>query len=369
MHSYRDRWEPMSMADMIWRSLALLLLGLLWFIGDNGHEGLILLLVLVNMTLARWRFSWPTWTTLIDLAVCTAVMPLWPEASYGLALPLFEAMRAYKPLFVLPIAVVVVAFAKVELLLLVVLIQAMFAGGILHYGSKQLASYRREADSERRDRYELESLKEELLLANMQTAHFAELTERNRISLKLHDDVGHELTAALLALQAYEQLRKEGDLQAGSMLEQAMNRLRASSWQLRETVHDLKPARAIGVAHLEEICRNFQAFPVKLHVYGDTSEVPAYLWIILASCLKEALTNIVRHSKAKHVEVSLDSSEHLIRLSVHNDGVTPEITVEPGIGLRNLRQRAQAVGGSISMNHRNGFQLICVLPIRKERLT
>lgn len=369
MDSYTHRWQTMSTADMIWRSLALLLLGLLWFAGDNGYEGLILLLVLVNMTLARWRFSWPAWTALIDLAVCAAVMPLWPEASYGLALPLFEAMRASKPLFVLPIAAVAIAFAKPDLMLLVVLVQAAFAGGILRHGSKQLASYRLEADRERRDRYQLERLKEELLLANFQTAQLAELAERNRISLKLHDDVGHELTAALLALQAFEQLWKEQDPRAGSMLEQAVTRLRASSRQLRETVHNLKPARAIGVGHLEEICRNFKALPVQLHVYGDTSGVAAHLWVILNSCLKEALTNTVRHSKASHVEVSLDSGEHIVRLSVQNDGAPPDANVEPGIGLRNLRQRAQAVGGSISVNSANGFQLICVLPTGKDAMS
>ena len=83
----------------------------------------------------------------------------------------------------------------------------------------------------------------------------------------------------------------------------------------------MRPVQATGIRSLEEICRNFKAMPVQSQIYGDTSRIAAHLWVILNACLKEALTNAVRHSKAKHVEVSLDVNEHIVRLSVLNDGV------------------------------------------------
>lgn len=245
------------------------------------------------------------------------------------------------------------------------LVQASFAGWIVFCWSKQIHQYRLEADQERRDRYELEILKGELLMANVQTAQLAELRERHRISQKLHDEVGHELTAALLAFQAFETLWRENDPQAEDMFAQAQMRLSRSALELRETVHNMQPVQAIGIRSLEEICRNFKALPVQLQIYGDTSRIAAHLWVILNSCLKEALTNAVRHSKAKHVEVSLDVNEHIVRLSVQNDGVLDSSSL-PGTGLRNLRQRAQAAGGSISTNTSSGFQLVCVLPMGKE---
>lgn len=365
MRSYTDSWSP-SIAVVIWRMFALLLLAALWFMGDAGTEGFVLIFALAILAIARWRFSLPSWTTLVDQILCMSIIPFWPEAGFGLALPLFETMLADKPLFSLPIlAALVIGYVDPDLPLLLMLVQASFAGWIVLCWSKQIHQYRLEADQERRDRYELEILKGELLMANVQTAQLAELRERHRISQKLHDEVGHELTAALLAFQAFETLWRENDPQAEDMFAQAQMRLSSSALELRETVHNMQPVQAIGIRSLEEICRNFKAMPVQLQIYGNTSRIAAHLWVILNACLKEALTNAVRHSKAKHVEVSLDVNEHIVRLSVQNDGVLDSSSL-PGTGLRNLRQRAQAAGGSISTNTSNGFQLVCVLPMEKE---
>ncbi|MCM3782190.1 histidine kinase [Neobacillus mesonae] len=365
MKSYTDTWSP-KIAILIWRIFAILVLAVLWFKGNAGTEGFALVFVLAILSLARWRFILPAWTTLVDQILCMTIIPFWPEASFGLVLPLFETMLAGKPLFSLPIlAALVLGYIHLDFPLLLMFLQASFAGWIVLYWSKQIHYYRLEADQERREKYELEMLKSELLMANVQTAQLAELKERHRISQKLHDEVGHELTAAILALQAFETLWKENDPQAKDMFAQAQIRLSNSAMELRETVYNMQPVQATGIRNLEEICRNFKALPVQLQIYGDTSRIAAHLWVILNSCLKEALTNAVRHSKAEHVEVSLDVSEHIVRLSVQNDGVLDSSKL-PGTGLRNLRQRTQAVGGSISTNTSNGFQLICVLPMGKE---
>ncbi|MEW4428213.1 histidine kinase [Paenibacillus pabuli] len=365
MKSYTDSWSP-KIAILIWRIFTLLILFVLWFMGNVETEGFTLVFVLVTLSLARWRFSLPAWTTLVDQILCMTIIPFWPEARFGLVLPLFETMLAGKPLFSLPIlAAVVIGYVHHDFPLIFMFVQASFAGWIVLCWSKQIHHYRLEADQERCERYELEMLKSDLLVANVQTAQLAELRERHRISQKLHDEVGHELTAAILALQAFETLWRENDPQAKDMFVQAEVRLSNSALELRQTVQNMQPVLATGIRNLEEICRNFIALPVDLQIYGDTSRIAAHLWVILNSCLKEALTNAVRHSKANHVEVSLDVSEHIVRLSVLNDGVLDSAKL-PGTGLRNLRQRIQAVGGSLSTNISSGFQLICVLPMGKE---
>ncbi|GAE06851.1 two-component sensor histidine kinase [Paenibacillus sp. JCM 10914] len=337
----------------------------LWLFGDGTREGITLIFLLGIMALARWRFDLPAWTTLIDQAACLLFIPLWPEAWLGLALPLFEIALAGQLWLILPTIAACIGYAKLDVTLYFIYFQSLVLGKITSSWQTGIHHYREEADQERRDRYELEMLKGELLAANVQIAQLAELKERSRISQKLHDDVGHELTAALLAFQAFEQLWKEQDDGATEMFEQALQRLRNSSQELRETVHNMKPVHVSEISGIEDICLNFNAIPVQLHIYGDTSEVAVYLWMILRSCLKEALTNAVRHSQASRVEVSLDVSDSIVRLSVENDGVITS-SDESGIGLRNLRQRAHSVGGTISTNTNHGFQLVCVLPIRKE---
>lgn len=366
MNTLWKKWTSLS-ATMVWRILGLLFLTLLWIRGDSEVGGVILLLFLTIMTLARWRFSLPGWTVLVDQAACFIAILFWPMAAYALAIPLFECMKKREPWFGVPVLLFLIVYPATSLLLVVVYIQAGLTGAILGGWALETKRYQREWDQQRKDHYELENLKEELLLANAQGVRMAELTERNRIAQRLHDEVGHELTASVLALQAFEQLWKEEDPAAQEMFSQAKNRLSKSATYLRETVHNLKPSKALGIEELQEISQQFNLCPVRFQVYGDTTRVPAHLWSILYPFLKEALTNVIRHSKPTSVEISLDISPHILRMSVYNDGVAKDHLGQgrSGVGLRNLRHRAKAAGGSISTESSNGFLLICVLPLEE----
>ena len=93
-------------------------------------------------------------------------------------------------------------------------------------------------------------------------------------------------------------------------------------------------------------------------------------WSVLEPCLKEGLTNAARHGAPGKVLVTLDVGPRIVRLCVHNpagggagSGRGVVAAEAPGLGLRSLRQRARAVGGSLTTDATNGFRLICVLPL------
>ncbi|AKL95963.1 integral membrane sensor signal transduction histidine kinase [Clostridium aceticum] len=359
-------WTPQA-SIVLWRILGLFLLCMLWLRDHDSEIGVVLLLFLMMMAVARWRFSLSGWMVIIDQAACLVTIPFWSYAAFGLAMPLFEGMLIGKLWFLVPGLIWMFIYFQMSIPLIAVLAVAVLSGWTIRSWSLETNIYRQEADQQRRDRYELESLKGELLLANVQTARMAELAERNRIAQELHDDVGHELTAAVLALQAFEQLWKEENPLARDMFVQAQQRLSNSALYLRERVHNMKPVMMIGLEGLKAICNGFTMCPIHFQSYGDTSSVPAYLWSILEPCLKEALTNAARHAKATKVNISLDVNPHIVRLSIHDDGIGGSGDSD-GIGIRNLRQRAKAVGGSISIDTDEGFQLICVLPMEKRSL-
>lgn len=357
-------WTPQT-SIILWRILGLFLLSLLWLRDQGSEVGVVLLLFLIMMAVARWRFDLPGWIVIIDQIACLITIPFWPYAVFGLAMPLFEGMFIGKPWLFIPGFLWIVIYYQGPIAVIAIMTLAAFSGWVIRGWYLETNRYMKEADQQRRDRYELENLKGELLLANVQAARMAELSERNRIAQELHDDVGHEITAAVLALQAFEQLWREENPLAKDMFLQAKQRLSNSAGHLRETVHNIKPITAIGVDGLKEICYGFTACPINFQVYGDTTRVPAYLWSILEPCLKEALTNVIRHAKATRIDISLDINPHIIRLSIHDDGIGSKRNGE-GIGIRNLRQRARAVGGSVSIDDTNGFQLICVLPLQED---
>ncbi|MBM7675750.1 sensor histidine kinase [Gracilibacillus alcaliphilus] len=358
-------WTPVT-CTFIWRSLAILLLCIFWLFSDDSEAGVLLLLFLATISLMRWRIEMPAWTTIFDQVGCFIIAIFWPGAWFALAVPIFETMLKGKPWFILLSFLFLFMESQYSLVLLTVLCSAAVTGMAIYNWSQDVEAYKKEADRERRQRFELETFKRELLLANVQTAKVAELAERNRISKSLHDHVGHELTGAILALQAFEQLWKEDDPQAEQVFLKAKERFSESSRHLRETVRNMKPIHAMGLESFQGIGEQFNKCPVDWEIHGDTSKIPVYLWGILEPCLKEALTNVAHHTEATQVKVSLDISESIIRLSIFNDGVLRSANGN-GIGLRNLRQRAESVGGSLSASVlRERFQLVCVLPLEND---
>ncbi len=368
MQGKLEIWTPKN-SIILARTIGLFLLLNLWIRGDGNQVGIVLLLFLMIMSLIRWRFNIPNWMILIDQVACMIAIPLWEEASFGLAMPFLEAMIIGKAWMSLPSLIYIIIFNIFSFPLIITFILASFIGKILNGWSIDTRIYRQDLDKQRHGRYELEELKGELLIANSQVARMAELSERNRIAQELHDNVGHELTAALLALQAFEQLWIEEDPLASDMFQQTKERLNNSATQLRETVHNMKPLEVMGINRFKDICNGYSNFKVDLSIFGDSSTVPVHLWSILEPCLKEALTNVSRYAQASKVEVDLDINPHIARLSIIDDGIGSRGD-GVGIGIRNLRQRAQAVGGNISTDSTDkGFSLICVLPMDREEIT
>jgi signal transduction histidine kinase len=152
------------------------------------------------------------------------------------------------------------------------------------------------------------------------------------------------------------------------MLDQARRRVAEGLELLRTTVRGLAPVEVEGLGALEDICKRFTICRVGLDVHGNSDRIPIHIWSVLEPCLKEALTNGARHVGAERIDVSLDVGPSIVRLSVLNGNpglgrIDRDVPGGSGLGLRNLRQRARAVGGSVSVDDLDGFRLVCVLPL------
>jgi two-component system sensor histidine kinase DesK len=351
-----------GVCEVIYKIIGVLVLYMLWLITADGLTGLFLLILIVILMLLRWRFKGLGWTVLMDQLLCILAAFYWDEGAFALALGIFEAAALGNPILSLPAFIYVLIFQQ-DLILFLVLLQSLFVGLGLFGWKKQLTEALRRIDEEGAKQYELERLKDDLLVSNMQISKITELSERSRIAREIHDNAGHDIIAAYMSLQTVEDLYHNDPALAKELYVESMSRLEGGIAKIREAVHNLSPAIEIGVDSLQKLCDEFHKCPIDFKVYGDSSRVPIYLWSILEPCMKEALTNIMRHSSATHVTVTLDITPHIVRLCVENDGIV-EKTRADGIGLKNLRQRARAAGGNISTSISDKFRLVCVLPIQ-----
>lgn len=352
----------------LFRGIALFTFSAFLLSTTTFRYSIIFILIATVFSVSRSVYTMPIWTAFMDTSVYTIGSLYNPIFGLGLLFPLFELAASIFWPFSFLFFIIVVWLAESTTLYLIIVFLIFSFGRVIVYWEKDVATLRYEMDKERLYRYELEELKQELLFANVEIARKAELMERDRISQELHDHVGHELTAALLAMQAAEQLKDTDQKEADHFYKEALKRLKQSNDRLRDTVHNMKPIEGVNVERLEKLVQTFRYTQSSFHAFGDTSRISAECWTVFEPVLKESLTNVSKHGvDVSSVEVELDVGTAIARLSIKNDGEKVLTKGQLGIGLRNLRQRAKALGGSLSINQSKGFEVICVLPIPERR--
>jgi signal transduction histidine kinase len=84
----------------------------------------------------------------------------------------------------------------------------------------------------------------------------------------------------------------------------------------------------------------------------------------LLSVVREALSNIIRHSDATQVQLTLREHPALYQLIVRDNGTKKEASGD-GLGLKNIAQRVEAVGGLVNIGYDNGFTVFVSMPKSK----
>jgi len=335
-----------------------------------SHDTLFFFLILFIMCMAllRWRFPKTKWTVVFDVVVCAAFSPA------ALILAMFSAF--YYGMYIAAGMIVmlalvlemggIISLVAIDLQMSMMVMLGGLAGLFLGLWEKDREKELKFRDEETGRYYQMEALQSDLMAATAQIERMTVVSERARISREIHDNAGHEIVAAYMSLQTARMAFNETttDSDALSLYDMALERLDKGANKIREAVHNLAPVTALGVEALQETCKRFPSY-VDFNVFGNTTHIPVHVWGVLESCLNEALTNAVRHASPQKVEVSLDATPHIVRLCVENDGVSnPGKTM--GNGLRNLRHRATAAGGSLVVNTGDVFRVICVIPVEGE---
>ncbi len=200
--------------------------------------------------------------------------------------------------------------------------------------------------------------------------------ERRRIGLDLHDDLGQQLSGLALMTKGLElKLAKRRAHEASdaakihNLVQQAMNHARGLARDL--VTLDLKggdlAAALDGLArHVAEMFKISCRFKAEGNLPSLEANVASQLYKIA----QEAVTNAIKHAKAKTVGISLADGADAITLTVHNNGLPFPNLKGPstGMGLRIMNYRASLIGASLEIKGEGsrGTRVICTVP-RDER--
>ena len=200
----------------------------------------------------------------------------------------------------------------------------------------------------------------ELRLRNARIEHLATIAERERIARDLHDLLGHSLTAVVLRTQLIRELIAVDPDRARQEATEVERTARGALEEVRKALSDWR--RASLDAELESARATLASLGVTLTVRRDPDvSIVGPTEHELALALREALTNVARHARARtcHVGIGVDGGE--LRLVVSDDGVGGW---REGNGLTGLRERVTALGGRVERLGSTGTTITIGIPLR-----
>lgn len=184
-------------------------------------------------------------------------------------------------------------------------------------------------------------------------------SERERIAKDLHDVLGHSLSSLALKAELARRVFHADPARALAEISDVERIARQGLEEMRGAIHGYHAGDIY--AELERVAALLKAADLNVESRCEHLEMPPAKERVLALIVREAVTNILRHSQAKTCRLALFRADNAYRLEISDDGRGG--THEEGVGMRSIRTRAEALGGTAVWSSAIGTQLSVSLPI------
>lgn len=223
----------------------------------------------------------------------------------------------------------------------------------------------------------------------------ATLKERNRIAREIHDNVSHLLSRSILITGAAKAVSSSEAV--SPLLDSLDISLNQAMTSIRTSVHDLHDESVNLRESVEGLISEFQFCPVSLD-YDMGLEIPREVKYCFISIVKEALSNMARHSNATSAYVVMREHPALYQLCIEDNGKIPESscisqsfsenrtsdsffgnprhpqntgwydfsTQNRGMGLSNIHDRLAPLHGTVQITTDHGFRIFITIPKEQE---
>lgn len=213
------------------------------------------------------------------------------------------------------------------------------------------------------NRSKRERLEDQLEDANERISELILLEERERIARDLHDTLGQKLSMIGLKSDLARRLISKNPEEAERELVDIRQTASTALKEVRELVADMRATRLVDeVMRIRQI---LAAAEIELRIEGDpaVTNIPSNFENVLGMCLKEAVTNVVKHSGATVCNVLIKQTEDEVSIVVHDNGKGMKTIKSVGTGLKGMRERLEFVNGTLEIEEEHGTTLTIRMPI------
>ncbi|MFC9995645.1 sensor histidine kinase [Nocardia sp. NPDC127526] len=186
--------------------------------------------------------------------------------------------------------------------------------------------------------------------------------ERLRVGRDVHDILGHSLTVITVKTELAQRLLELDPERARTEMADVERLARESLAGVRSTVGGLREMSLAG--ELANARTALRAAEIDAEL-PDSDDLPIRHSVVFGWVLREAVTNIVRHSGARHATVRVTPAS----IEVSDDGAGTADGIRFGSGLSGLRERVRATGGTLTVSNRpgGGLQVLASFPAASTR--
>lgn len=190
------------------------------------------------------------------------------------------------------------------------------------------------------------------------------LVERNRIARDIHDSVGHTLSSSILQIAALTSITKDESVlthlnELNSRLSEGMNSIRNSLQNIHDETIDLN-------LKLKELTQSFDFCEID-YIYEIENDFLFKAKYSLIFIIQESLTNIIKHSNATHVTLSITELPNYYKIVIQDNGTSfSNSSTSSGMGIISIYDRVSFLNGTININKDKGYCIYITIPTLKK---
>ncbi len=204
--------------------------------------------------------------------------------------------------------------------------------------------------------------------------------ERQRIAQELHDGIGQNLIALGMILDSPGGSLPDTTDASPGLTDERLTDARTILSELKQTIRhlitDFRPAvlddfgLLAAIRSFSEIFSKRTGLCIRVRGDEDMQRLPGLTEISLYRIVQEALTNVVKHAEARNVVISLHQDGTTLRLEIADDGIgfdinhIPKAYEKEAWGMLNMRERTEAINGTLRFESRKGNGTRVLVEIR-----